>query len=552
MQDKIIKALRDQGFINDEQLATFKNSQGTNENPNIIMSLYELGYLEEEQIRMILNDPNNIELFPLDDSSINDKILRKFPKELLIKQHVLPYEKKDTGMNVLCAQPLSPKLLQSLKNISDVPYHSILCHTDTIDKAINKHYAKIELDDIIQIITQAPAKSQKQSLLKNSKELTDSPIISLLNAILRNAYYLEASDIHIEASKASSKIRLRIDGNLNSFLTLEKRVYLFLVNRIKIMADLDIARSNTPQDGHFEFTIDAQTINIRISIIPTIHGEKIALRLLNTNHLIANRLTLGMDAKNYQKMTALLTRPHGILYFCGPTGCGKTTTLYLLLEELAKRNLNIMSIEDPVERTIDQINQTQIHQNLTFELGLKAILRQDPNVIMVGETRDLQTAETSLKAAISGHLVLSSLHTFDALSAFMRLKDMGVASYIIANAISGCIAQRLVKRICPHCKKMILTSEKEKALLSEDIEYIYYGEGCKYCHQSGYIGRIAIHELIAMDDELRMLINKNAPISTMKEYMINMKKFNPLKQQLQQLVIQGDSTMAEFNRLIEN
>ena len=264
------------------------------------------------------------------------------------------------------------------------------------------------------------------------------------------------------------------------YVQLAKNLHQSLIVRIKIMANMDIAEKRVPQDGHFVTTLEGTKMNLRVSVIPTVYGEKAVLRFLNSNTPILNDTQYGMNLENYQKMRMMMEMPHGIIYLTGPTGSGKTTTLYMILETLAKRQVNISTIEDPVEKNIERVNQMQINNaaGLTFEKGLRALLRQDPDIIMVGETRDGETASISVRAAITGHLVLSSLHTNDAISTIVRLQDMGVEPYMVANSLIGSVSQRLVRTICPHCKEKIRTTALEREELGEDVEYMYRGAGC--------------------------------------------------------------------------
>lgn len=325
-----------------------------------------------------------------------------------------------------------------------------------------------------------------------------------------------------------------------------------LIVRIKILSNMDIAEKRLPQDGHFMGVIDGVELNIRVSVIPTIFGEKIVMRYLNSNSTIDRLSTFGMTEENFKKMNHMMSMPHGIIYVTGPTGSGKTTTLYMILEKLAQGQINISTIEDPVERKLNRINQMQVNtmSGLTFDRGLRALMRQDPDVIMVGETRDKETAEISVRAAITGHLVVSTLHTNDAISTIVRLEEMGVEPYMVANSLVGVVAQRLMRKVCPYCKKEVATSLSDRLALQEGIKYISKGTGCPHCNQTGYKGRIAIHEVIEIDSKVRKMISNQEEIDDIMKYLVEEQGVETLRDQALKLVKEGKTTVDEFNKII--
>ncbi len=311
------------------------------------------------------------------------------------------------------------------------------------------------------------------------KKHISEPFINLLNSLVERAIKSNASDIHIEPFDRETKVRMRIDGVILEYVSLQRNVHQPLIARIKIMANLDIAEKRIPQDGHFRVRTENGHVNIRVSIMPTVFGEKAVLRLLTSSGHLDHADQFGMDDESYRQFLPLLNCPNGIIYITGPTGSGKSTTLYMILEYLSHRMLNISTIEDPVEKNVSGINQTQVNPvaGLTFEAGLRALLRQDPDIIMVGETRDGETAEISVRAAITGHVVLSTLHTNDAASSIVRLGDMGVENYLIANSLVGMVAQRLMRKVCPNCSQEMDTTPEERKLLGEDVKKIHRGRG---------------------------------------------------------------------------
>ena len=381
---------------------------------------------------------------------------------------------------------------------------------------------------------------------------TDAPIIRLLNSLVQRAATTGASDIHIEPFEGETKVRMRIDGVIIDYVTLQRALHQPLIARIKIMSNLDIAEHRVPQDGHFRARLETgPDVNVRVSILPTVFGEKAVLRLLATNTRIEHADHFGMDDETYKRFRPLLDRPNGIVYLTGPTGSGKTTTLYMVLQEVAQRQVNVSTIEDPVERNLDRINQTQVNNvaGLTFESGLRALLRQDPDVIMVGETRDAETASISVRAAITGHMVFSTLHTNDALSSIVRLEDMGVERYMIANSLAGVVAQRLMRRVCPACARKVPVTEAEAELLGPGIPFVARGTGCPQCNGTGYKGRVAIHEMVVINKALRRMIAEGASIEEMTDAARKNQGMRSLRESAVQLVRDGVTTPEELLKI---
>lgn len=379
---------------------------------------------------------------------------------------------------------------------------------------------------------------------------SEVPVIKLLNQLIQRAYRNNASDIHIEPQEDKTVVRMRIDGAMTEFVTLQRQVHLPLVARIKILGDMDIAECRFPQDGHFRMQIDGETVNTRVSVIPTIYGEKAVIRLLSGNSPIEYADTFGMNRQDYQKLKQMLDAPNGLIYLTGPTGSGKTTTLYLVLKELAKRPVNICTIEDPVEKNLPGISQCQVNQKkgLTFETGLRALLRQDPDIIMIGETRDRETAAISVRAAITGHLVLSTLHTNDAVSSIIRLKDMGVEPYLTANSLVGVVAQRLLRKLCPECAKSADPAEEDERLLGRRPARIRIPTGCPSCNGTGYRGRVAIHEILIVDKAVRNMIAEGVPVEIIQDYGVQVQGMRTLKECAVQLVEQGITSVDELKK----
>lgn len=377
--------------------------------------------------------------------------------------------------------------------------------------------------------------------------------VKILEGLLIFGYRKNASDIHMEPWEDRFVIRMRIDGMMTMVREFDKSMYQPLVTRAKVISGMDIAKKRVPQDGHFRETIEGIRLDMRTSVIPTIFGEKMVLRFLDRKTEIDHCGTFGMNEENYKKMIQILRSPGGILYLTGPTGCGKTTTLYLILEYLLRQPINIVTIEDPVERYLPGISQIQVNEQagLTFESELRAVLRQDPDIIMVGETRDPETAKISVRAAITGHLVLSTLHTKSAVGGIIRMADMGVEPYLTADSLCGMAAQRLVRKVCPHCAEAVELTEEEQRLLGRTVKSAKRGRGCEHCLNTGYKGRTAVHEIFVMDRELKRMTAENRPAWEIEEYIVKTQEMRTMREELADLVCDGVIPMEEFLRMVE-
>ena len=375
--------------------------------------------------------------------------------------------------------------------------------------------------------------------------------------IIQQAVNMRASDIHIEPRKNNISIRYRIDSDLMEAMVLSISVLVPLVTRFKIMSELDIAEKRIPQDGRFSQNLGGKNLNFRISTMPSIYGEKIVIRILGDNQInIVKATELGMSDENYAKFRRLIMNPNGVVLVTGPTGSGKTTTLYSALNEIAVPEVNAVTIEDPVEKYVPNVTQVQVNPKagLTFATGLRALMRQDPDIIMVGEVRDQETASIAARAAITGHLVLTTVHTNDAASAFMRFIDMGVEPYMVASSVIGVVSQRLVKLICEECREEYEPSEEE--LLQWDTgsrpmpPRFYHGAGCPKCNHTGYKGRAAVHEIIVMNSKIRSLVMRNASSQEIKAAAAEDGGYTDLKQNLMDMVTEGRTTLQQMIKVV--
>jgi general secretion pathway protein E len=372
--------------------------------------------------------------------------------------------------------------------------------------------------DLVSLADEIP---ETEDLLENED---DAPIIKLINAMLGEAIKLGASDIHIETFEKALVVRFRVDGILREMLRPNRKLSSLLVSRIKVMAKLDIAEKRVPQDGRISLRIAGRAVDVRVSTMPSSHGERVVLRLLDKNNSHLNLADLGMTPSVQHAFAKLILKPHGIILVTGPTGSGKSTTLYAGLTDINTKDRNILTVEDPVEYELEGIGQTQVNHkvNMTFARGLRAILRQDPDVVMVGEIRDLETAQIAVQASLTGHLVLSTLHTNTAAGAITRLEDMGVEPFLLSSSLLGVLAQRLVRTLCPHCKTAHAPDKEERHLLGvskQDECVIYRAEGCEHCNMTGYKGRTGIHELIVVDEHTRELIHNGKGEQVIEKYI---------------------------------
>lgn len=545
------EVLKEYGYISEDQLQIALTEQKKDRSKRLGQHLIDLGFISEKQMLKALSDKLNEPIVDLSTSRIEVDAVAKIPKTLALKYDLIAITEQNGVLTVVTSDPLNFYGIEDVRLVTGLNLSIGLCEKAEILKAIDYYYAEIKAREAANVANQNVTSFEFNEEELFDSETDDTPIVKLFNSLLSRGYNSNASDIHIEAFEDKTMVRMRIDGMIVDYVQLAKNLHASLIVRIKIMANMDIAEKRLPQDGHFVTTVDGIKMNLRVSIIPTSFGEKAVLRFLNSNTTIMNNKTYGMIPENYEKVCKMLEMPHGIIYFTGPTGSGKTTTLYMILETLAKRQVNISTIEDPVEKNIERCNQMQINNmaGLTFEKGLRALLRQDPDVILVGETRDGETASISVRAAITGHLVLSSLHTNDAISTIVRLEDMGVEPFMVANSLVGSISQRLVKTICPHCKEKLNTTELDRKVLGKEVTHVYKGAGCHLCNHTGYKGRTAIHEVIVIDKDVRKMISNRIDIEDIYQYVKASQNLKTLRDQAVDYVKQGITTMDELYKI---
>lgn len=543
------------GYITEAQLNEALNIQKGDRSKRIGEILQEEGFVTEKQVikalaaRLNLNIVEDVEAVRIDTATA-----ALVPQTIAEKYKIIPINISEGIITVVTNDPLNFYAQEDVRQLTGHDIKVILATEKDVEYLIGKCYSEVS------VINAVKATNMQTSTETPIEELDaivgddDTPIIQFINSLLQRAYDIGASDIHVEPYENQTLVRIRIDGTITDYVTLQQSLHTTLIARIKILSNLDIAERRVPQDGHFRTKIKGNVVNVRVSLIPTVFGEKAVLRILANNTPISNSQHYGMDAVNYEKFRRILKSPNGIIYISGPTGSGKTTTLYMVLEEFSKRQISISTIEDPVEKNLPHMSQMQVNvqSGLTFEKGLRALLRQDPDVIMVGETRDNETAAISVRAAITGHLVFSTLHTNSAVSAIVRLADMGVEPYLIANSLVGVVAQRLVRKICPECGKLVDATEEDKKILGIDIDKVMVPVGCPKCNNTGYSGRIAVHEIVAVDREIRNMIVKGNEIDSIEEYAINKQGMKPLVASTLSLVKDRKTTVEEYLKIAYN
>ncbi len=543
------------GYITEDQLKEALGIQKESGGKRIGQVLLDLGYVTEVQMLSALADRLDIQLIDITAVPVDTETVKLIPKQLAEQYLMLPIGQENGEVVLAVNDPLNLYAIEDIRQTIGMPVRTVLAQESALKEVINYQYAGIKARMAAENANANTAGLNVDELvIDTSAGADDAPIINLVNSLLDKAFQDNASDIHIEPFETNVAVRMRIDGTLIDYLTLQKNVQDSLVARIKIMGDMDIAERRIPQDGHFRVRIQGQIVNIRVNVIPTVFGEKVVMRLIMSAVNIDNNQTFGMTEECYNKFTKMLMSPNGLIYITGPTGSGKSTTLYNALNSLAQKPINISTIEDPVEKNLPRLNQVQVHPTagLTFEVGLRALMRQDPDVIMVGETRDAETAAISIRAAVTGHLVLSTLHTNDAASTIVRLVDIGAEPYMLSSALVGVVAQRLMRKVCPYCAKPEPLSERQIEFLGHDIPNARKGTGCGQCHNSGYLGRTAIHEVLVVDKTMRKMIAEGAEAEEMKQYAIKTQGMKTLRMAAEILVEQGITSMEELERVAYN
>jgi len=515
--------------------------------------LIRTGLISESQFLEILSKQLGISFVrSINDREIPEELLKKIPTRFAKKYHVLPLRLIGDEVEVITSDPLNTGVLDDVRILLEMPVRTSIAPSHIIMEAINRSYDRVSTADTA--IEELDSNVIDDTALNEPVDLLDSedeaPIIRLVNSILYRSVKERASDIHIEPFEREVAVRFRIDGDLYDILKLPKRVQNSVASRIKLLGGLNIAEKRLPQDGRIRIKIAGKDIDLRLSTVPVAYGERVVMRLLDKSAVVLELKTLGFQKRMLDTMSELVSKPYGIVLVTGPTGSGKTTTLYAALSQVNREDINIITVEDPIEYQLAGIGQIQVNDKvgLTFANGLRSILRQDPDVILIGEIRDKETAEIAVQASLTGHLVLSSIHTNDASSCIARLVDMGIEPFLVASSLVGILAQRLVRKLCVECREPHEPTEEELRRLGLESlppsSTVYRPKGCEHCYHTGYKGRVGIFELLPLDENIRTVILKNSDAISIRRAAMA-QGFQPMRIDGIRKILQGVTTMEE-------
>jgi type IV pilus assembly protein PilB len=548
---KLGELLVESGLLSETQLKNALRIKKPSERLGQV--LIKLNYLKEKDIINVLEFQLGIPQYKLSDKILDESIVKRLPETLARRHNAVPVKLKNNILTVAMTDPLNLIAIDDIRLATGYEVEPVIVTEDELANVLQAYFGEESTNADLQNL-EISTPDELPSLQELTDSSSDAPIVRAVNSIIQQAVNMKASDIHLEPMEEAFRVRFRIDGMLKEITRLPKLSSSAIVSRIKIMAEMDIAEKRLPQDGRLQLTVNQSEIDLRCSSIPTIFGEKIVLRILDKTNKIINLKKLGFKSDLLEIYKNLISTSYGMILVTGPTGSGKTTTLYATLKEIDTIEKNIITIEDPVEYILEGINQIGVNPKagLTFASGLRSILRQDPDIIMVGEIRDQETADIAIRAATTGHLVFSTLHTNDAAGALPRLVDMGAENYLVASALTGVVAQRLVRKICPYCKEEYLLSvdSPEAVFIGQEIKelVLYRGRGCTKCGNTGYIGRMAIHEILRVTGGIRDLIMNKASSEAIRqlaiyEGMVTLKEDGILKAK------QGLTTIEEVMRV---
>ena len=549
--------LQDKGLVTVEQL-TVARSAPKQPGEHLGQTLVRLGMLSEEKLLRALGNSLGLAYIDLSQMTIDQSVIASVPAKFVMRKKLLPLQRDNGTLVVATSDPFNLKALDELRILLNCDIQAVIGSSQEIDRLLKKYYG-IGAESMDQLLKETGQNLVvlAEGIEENGESLEmveDASLVQFVNQIILEAVRDRASDIHIEPFEDELRIRYRIDGMLYPAVTPPK-IKLFqhaIISRIKIMAELNIAEKRLPQDGRIKLRVGDREIDVRVSIIPGIHGEGIVLRLLDRSSIFMGLEDLGMNAEVYAGFRKLIARPHGIILVTGPTGSGKSTTLYAALAEINSDDQKIITIEDPVEYQLKGIHQIPTKPKIGFDFaqGLRSILRHDPDIIMVGEIRDRETADIAIRSALTGHLVFSTLHTNDAVGAMTRLIDMGIEPYLVASSVEGVMAQRLVRKVCEHCKTEQKVDERELDNFPEKngITKVYHGIGCEHCRKTGYKGRFGIFELLMVDDEIREMVMQHTSTGKIKLHA-TAQGMKTLREDGWNKVRAGQTTIAEVIRV---
>lgn len=551
--------LKSAGLITEEQLQQALAVQKTTRH-RLGTVLIETGIITEQQLIDTMALQLGVNYIDLTKTQIPTEMARILPKNIAKKHSVVPVRVVKDELVLAMVDPMNFVAIEEVRTATRKRISPRIAQTAAVDRAIATLYgnegAARAIEDMRSENTGASTIS-----ISEAQEIVDdgssaAPTVRLVNSIIERGVTERASDIHIEPRAGDMVVRMRIDGVMRRILDVPRDLMGSVISRIKVMSNLDLTERRAPQDGRANVRVKGVEVDLRVSTLPTIYGEKITIRILNKSAQLLNASSLGLEGDNLKKFNLLMQNSDGMVMIVGPTGSGKSSTMYTMINTMNTEEVNFVTLEDPVEYDIDGINQVQINDKvgMTFASGLRSILRQDPDIIAVGEIRDGETAEIALRAAITGHFVLSTLHTTSAISLLDRLLDIGCEPYIIAEALRGVISQRLVRRICPDCRQEHIADEDELEKLglpadSKDVK-VYKGKGCPNCYHTGYKGRIAVFEILIFGKKAKRMISENKPRTEMMDEIIKEGNYRSLKDNAAELVLKGITTLDEMTRIL--
>ena len=519
--------------------------------------IMELGFISQDLLVTVLTTQMGIDFVEIKSCKLDEDILKIVPENLVNKYKAVPLGYDEDNPNILrvaMADPMDLNAVDDIAIATNTQVEPLLAMESDLIEVIGKHYGNTQAMEAAEQFREDMANSlvteEEQAM---NEDIENSPVVVLVRQILESGVRQRASDIHIEALEDSVRVRYRIDGALRQVMSLDISLLPAISARLKIIGGMDIAEKRKPQDGRITIMVDRREFDVRVSILPTVYGEKTVMRLTSKDGLTKPKSALGFGPEELKVFDGILSNPHGIILVTGPTGSGKSTTLYTSLSELNTEDVNIITVEDPVEANIKGINQVQVNvkAEMTFAAALRSILRQDPDIIMIGEIRDGETAQIAVQAAITGHLVVSTLHTNSAASTVTRIIDMGIEPYVAGDALVGVIAQRLVRRLCNSCKAPRLADEDEKKLLGvedEDDVVIYEPVGCPLCGDIGYAGRIGVYEMMPVSKDLQAIIAKGSTADVIEKQALS-EGMLTLKMGAAKHVLNGITTLSEMKKI---
>lgn len=550
------------GHITTEQLNKALEIQKKTTGKKLVDILVEQGYISQRKMYQILEKQLDVQFVDLGGMVIPKELAQVLPRSLARKHNVVPVRGDANTLYIAMEDPLNFVAADAVRMATKRKVVPMLATPDALTRAITDLYGSESAEKALQDLKQTEDETTTdfQNIAAANIIGADSenaaPTIRLVNSFLEYAVNQNASDIHLEPREAAMAVRMRIDGVLRQVFTVPRNTQSAVIARIKVMGNMNIAEHKIPLDGRSNIRVGEKDVDLRISTLPTVYGEKVVIRLLNKSSSLLNTKGIGLQGKNLEKFNALLENSNGVILIVGPTGSGKSSSMYTMIGKLNTEQVNLVTLEDPVEYNFDGVNQVQINEKtgMTFASGLRSILRQDPDIIAVGEIRDGETADIAMRAAITGHLVLSTLHTNDAPSTLDRLLDMGVESFLISSALKGVISQRLVRRICPNCRTDYAASAEEQQMLR--LPYVpgrrfYRGKGCPMCFNTGYRGRTAVFEILVLNSAVKQAIADNVPHSQLME-KIQESDFEPLISDCIRLVLNGTTTVDEAYRTVNS